>query len=105
MGQKLPPNEVELYKRCSEVLHYIWDPIGVAGSPATRDEYDSYVPPIFALVNGNAPASKIASALEQIVSERMELTPDRAKAQEVARLLLEWRDRIDERIARDLVGR
>ena len=104
MGQKLPPNEADLYKRCSEVLHYIWDPIGVAGSPETRDEYESYVPPIFALVNENASVSKISKALNQFVSERMELNPDRAKAEEVARLLLQWRDRINERVARDLAG-
>lgn len=104
MGQKLPPNEKELYKRCSEVLHYIWDPIGVAGTPETRDEYDSYVPSIFALVNESASVSRIASALNQIVSERMELNPDRAKAEEVAQILLMWRDRINERVARELVG-
>ena len=53
-GHKLPPNEAALYKRCDEVLHYVLDPIGVSGSVETRDEYDAYVPPIFALVNENA---------------------------------------------------
>ena len=104
MGQKLPPIEKELYRRCDEVLHYIWDPIGVAGSPAARDEYDSYVWPVFGLVNQDAPVSKIADTLNGFVSERMELAPDKAKAREVARLLLEWRDRINENFARDLVS-
>ena len=103
MGHTLPPNEAELYDRCNEVLHYIWDPIGVSGSVSARDEYDAYIPPIFALVNENAPSSEIAGALVRFVSERMELTPDRKKAQEVAELLLEWRERINDTAARRLV--
>ncbi len=104
MGQKLPPNKAELYKRCSEVLHYVWDPIGVAGTPEARDEYDSYVPPVFARVIENAPVSEIANTLNRFVLESMEMTPDKAKSQEVARLLLEWWDRINERAARDVVN-
>jgi hypothetical protein len=26
----------------NEVLHYIWDPIGIQDMPAARDEYESY---------------------------------------------------------------
>ena len=47
MGQKLPPDQLELYRRTDEVLHYIWDPIGVAGDPYARDEYDSYLPHVY----------------------------------------------------------
>ena len=43
MGQKLPPCEAKLYRHCDEILHYIWDPIGVAGRTGARDEYDSYL--------------------------------------------------------------
>lgn len=25
-----------------EILHYVWDPIGIAGIPQCRDEYSSY---------------------------------------------------------------
>lgn len=104
MDQELPPNEAALYRRCDEVLHYVWDPIGVSGRVATRDEYDDYVPPIFALVNENASSSEIADALVRFVSERMELTPDRQKAQYVAELLLGWRERINDDAARKLVS-
>ena len=31
-------------KKISEILHYVWDPAGIAGEPACRDEYDGYVP-------------------------------------------------------------
>ncbi len=103
MGHKLPPNEKELYRRCSEVLHYVWDPIGVAGIAESRDEYDSYVPPIFARVIEKASASEIADVLDRFALENMELSPDREKSKEVARLLLAHWDRINERVARDLV--
>ena len=39
--------------RVDEVLHYIWDPIGVIGAPEARDEYITYVPIVVdAIVNG-----------------------------------------------------
>ena len=47
MGTKLEPHDEELYRRVDEVLHYIWDPIGVAGAPMARDEYYAYLPQIF----------------------------------------------------------
>ena len=50
MGQKLPPDQMELYRRVDEVLHYLWDPIGVAGAPEARDEYYSYLPHVFSLL-------------------------------------------------------
>jgi len=104
MEHKLPPNDAELYRRCDEVLHFVWDPIGVSGSPAARDEYDSYVPPIFALVSENASPSKIADTLVNFESDRMALSPNRTKAQEVAEILLEWRERVNEEVTRQLFG-
>jgi hypothetical protein len=50
MGEKLPPDQLELYRRTDEVLHYIWDPIGIADVPEARDEYHSYLPRIFELL-------------------------------------------------------
>ena len=44
MGYKSSREEIELYKRVDEVLHYLWDPIGVAEEPWARDEYYSYLP-------------------------------------------------------------
>ena len=46
----LPPLELELYKRCDEVLHYVWDPIGISDVPEARDEYESYLPTVWRLV-------------------------------------------------------
>lgn len=104
MDRQLSPSETALYKRCDEVLHYVWDPIGVSGRVATRDEYDAYVPLVFSLVNENASSSEIADTLVRFVAERMELTPDRQKAQDVAELLVEWRTRINDDVAKRLVS-
>lgn len=100
---KLPPNEAELFRRCDEILHYVWDPIGVSGSPSARDEYHSCVPPIFALINENASPSKIADSLVEFETVSMGLTPNKKKAHEVAETLLEWRERINECATRKLL--
>jgi hypothetical protein len=33
-------------RRVDEVLHTIWDPIGISEIPEARDEYQSYVPKV-----------------------------------------------------------
>jgi hypothetical protein len=38
------PKDKELYRRIDEVVHYLWDPIGVSDVPEARDEYHSYLP-------------------------------------------------------------
>jgi hypothetical protein len=50
MGQKLADSELELYRSVDEVLCYVWDLIGVAYSPAARDEYHGYLPEVFAML-------------------------------------------------------
>lgn len=52
MGQKLGDTELELYRRVDEVLYYVWDPIGVAPNAVTRDEYQRYLPEVFAMLQG-----------------------------------------------------
>lgn len=53
MGKALSPKEMRLYRLCDEALYYLWDPIGVSGSPEARDEYQGYLPRVFAFVTGN----------------------------------------------------
>jgi len=96
MGQKLPPKEAELYKRCDEVLHYIWDPCGIAGEPNARDEYYSYLPQVFALVRGNEDAQKIAEHLAGIEEEAMGMTRNSARAEEAVEALIGWREKLRE---------
>ena len=94
MGHKRSNEERTLYKRVDEVLYYLWDPIGVAEVVEARDEYDSYVPQVFTLLRQEADASQIAQFLSAIVRDRMGMTPDESRAQRIATILLEYRDRI-----------
>ena len=96
MGTKLSPSDVELYRRTDEVLHYVWDPIGVSRHPAARDEYYGYLPKVFELLKQDASASEIEAHLEQISSGHMGLSDAQDRAKRAAELLLEWKARIDE---------
>lgn len=80
MGSKLKPADEELYRRTDEVLHYLWDPIGVAGYPGARDEYYGYLATVFNLLKTDAGADKIAAYLAQVASEHMELPPPQSRA-------------------------
>lgn len=92
MGKKLPPHEAELYRRCDEILHYIWDPIGVAGAPGARDEYQSYLPFVVDLLRRGEDASAIATYLLRIEQEAIGLGGNRRLARRAAARLVEWRE-------------
>jgi hypothetical protein len=94
MGTKLSPPDEELYKRVDEVLHYIWDPIGVSGVPMARDEYDSYFPHVFSLLKANVKPEPIAEYLFEVSTDRMGLKENRKKDLEVAEILLDWKETI-----------
>lgn len=95
MGQKLSAKEVELYSRVDEVLHYLWDPIGVAGAAGARDEYSSYVPGVFALLRDRAEPDEIVEHLLGL-GKGMGIGIDPKNANEIAAILIEHRDWIDE---------
>ena len=94
MGSKLSPPDEELYRRTDEVLHYIWDPIGVSGAPTARDEYYSYLPQVFSLLRNNAAAEAIAAYLFQVATEHMGLAGNKEHAIQVAEVLLDWKETI-----------
>ena len=94
MGKKLPPQEMKLYRQTDEILHYMWDPIGVAGIAQARDEYHSYLPQVFQLVLKNETKEKIASYLVEIEENGMGLTPNREAALEIAEVLLNTKEAI-----------
>jgi hypothetical protein len=85
-------HEKELYLRVDEVLHYVWDPIGVSGNPMARDEYQSYVPQVVRLLNENANAEQITSYLNQVVTERMGLPRNLDATLNVVAVLLDWKE-------------
>lgn len=89
------PKDEELYRRVEEVVHYIWDPIGVCDIPQARDEYHSYMTALFSRVQ----AGNIEGILEYmkcVASDNMGLSFDEEKASEAAKVMLEWKSYIDE---------
>lgn len=100
MGTELDPRDEELYRRVDEILHYIWNPIGVSGVPEARDEYYSYLPDVFQLVKDKAAADAIAQHLTDIVVNRMGLRGTKEDALEVVSILQDWRDALDEKFSR-----
>lgn len=95
MGSKLPPKDMELYRRVDEVLHYRWDPCQVSGAPQARDEYYGYLPQVFQLVLEGAGAAAIAEHLTSIERERMGLSTEPASLLPIGELLVEWREHIN----------
>jgi hypothetical protein len=100
MGHRLEQHQNELYRRVDEVLSYLWDPIGVAGIPEARDEYQGYLPHVFSmLVNGSAKGA-IADYLNEVEGDRMGLTVSdstREHAHEIESCLRNYHDVIYER--------
>jgi hypothetical protein len=72
MGQKLPPNQLQLYKAIDEILWKDWDPIGVSPH-GLRDEYRAYLPQVFKLALEDTAPQTIAEYLYKAVTERMGL--------------------------------
>jgi len=83
--------EDELRTRVNEVLHYIWDPIGVRGEPNARDEYDAYVPRVCSLLQAGAAVEQIAAHLDNIATESIGLKSNMKHSLLTATNLLNWR--------------
>ncbi len=87
-----------LAERVGEILHYVWDPIGISGAPQTRDEYDNYIPGVVALLMAGKSEEDIARHLYHIEGETMGLTVGSRPSdhtEEVAGMLVEharWLD-------------
>lgn len=93
MKEKLSPKEKQLYRQTDEILHYLWDPIGVRGAAQARDEYHSYLPRVFSMLINNSKDHEIAEYLVKIEEGSMGLSPNKENAIDVARTLIatkEW---------------
>jgi hypothetical protein len=88
MGQKLPPDKLEFYKRIDEILFYKWDPIGVSDLDWSRDEYQAYLPQVFQLALKNDSPVPIAEYLTQITTDRMELRARVKHDMKIAKLII-----------------
>jgi hypothetical protein len=87
MGTKLPPDQMLLYRRIDELLHYVWDPIGISGIPEARDEYQSYLPRVFKMVVDKVPDQHIADYLLLLESDSMGLGKRAGRKKRIADLL------------------
>ena len=95
MGKRLSPEQAELYRRVDEVLHYLWDPIGVSRIPQARDEYGAYFPHVFSLLMQHAPEAEIIAFLVKTETETMGLSSSQGAekhAAEVVSVLIDYRD-------------
>ena len=94
--RSLSQEDRRLFRIVGEVLHYVWDPIGVAGVPLARDEYDAYVPQVFGLLRAGSAESAISDYLQQVSEVRMGLSRLEDRANETASVLVDWRDHVNE---------
>jgi hypothetical protein len=95
MGERLSPEQAQLYRRVDEVLHYLWDPIEVSHVPEARDEYQSYLPHVFSLLIHHAPEAELIAFLVKTETETMGLSSTRCAqkhAAEIASILTAYRD-------------
>ena len=72
-----------------EILLQSWDPIGIAGVAAARDEYDQYVKPITAMLTTGTSVDELSRYLTEIEMGRMGLKGDHSRARYVATKLRE----------------
>ena len=73
MGQKLPEDQLALYRRLDEVLFYVWDPIGISTTVWSRDEYQSYLPQVFKMLLNDSSDKVIVDYLMEIECNHMGL--------------------------------
>jgi hypothetical protein len=99
VGTKLNPKDTALYEAVDEVLHYIWDPIGVRDVPQARDEYHSYLPRVFSLLRDGENPESIAGYLGKVTTESMGLRGNAKHDLEVAMVLIDWKEAVDAKFA------
>lgn len=92
MGKKLPPKKLELYKRIDEILFYKWDPIGISDSDCPRDEYQSYLPRVFAHAMDYDSPEPLAKYLGIVATENMWLSSAKDHDLKIAKLIFEIKD-------------
>jgi len=94
MSNELQPRDAELFRRIEEVVHYIWDPIGISEYPGARDEYHSYLTAIY----GNVKSEDLESLVEYMkwVVGNMGLTFNKEDASKAAHVMLEWKRHLDD---------
>jgi hypothetical protein len=91
MGQRLSPEDMALYRAIDEVLHYIWDPIGVFDAPEARDEYYDYLPVVFSKIKASEAAEVVSEYLHFIRTDRIGIPANPKADRDAADLMLRWK--------------
>jgi len=73
------------------ILHADWDPIGCGVPP---DEYDSYAPGAYALIQTDAGVDRIAAYLDETCEQALSLPPDRARSRSAAEKLAALKEQL-----------
>ena len=91
--------QISLEMIVSEILHYMWDPIGVDVIPPARDEYDRYTYEILKMLeNPLTSIEDIANYLYLTQTEYMwmsiwEMAKEiKQKNHRIAHLIIDWKD-------------
>jgi hypothetical protein len=105
MGRSIDERQQRLYTAVDEILHFIWDPIGVAGIPQARAEYHSYVPSVFGILDRGGDKAEVTSYLIAAACDGMGLSGSPERAQSAASVLVEWRDSLAADAAERPIGR
>ena len=94
MKDSLGHEEKALRRSVSEVLHYIWDPIGVSGVVYARDEYNGYVDQVCAILWRQGDAAEVSAYLEWVAAECMGCIDTKERSDLAAEKLVEWRSAV-----------
>lgn len=86
--------EAQLRMRVDEVLHYLWDPVGISDAPEARDEYYGYSAHAFIMLKDGAKANDVAEYLRKVRIEHMEVGrgADQMTEEELSEVLVRWKE-------------
>ncbi len=90
----LTEKDNELLKRVDEVLHYLWDPIGLRGVPEARDEYTSYAGVVFSMLKRGTDNNEISRYLVRIRADHMGMgrADESTGEDDIAEILANWKE-------------
>ena len=89
--------EPELLQRIDEVLYYLWDPLGVAREPRSRQEYSAFVSEVFAAILDDADEQRLMELLLLLETEFLGLGPRSSQARRIAEALVDWRALLEQK--------
>lgn len=99
---------MKLADRVSEVLFYVWDPVGVCPNPSCRSEYEGYVEIISVYLAKEYSEDRLRQLMVYILEEYMAMPIDGNEKNQktfdlVVELLIEWRDIVKEQSYADMI--